>query len=255
MDVYESRRVVEYEGHEIRVMVLPPVAPRGSFRATYEIQRVAAIDAKQRIGYIAGVFYSADDAAESALSAAKQSILVEPIHDERPVDKPLIFIEVQNRMFFSAFLPIMAAALLVPDEMLSSSAFLSSYVSALGQLFSSIDALADVSHHPDATRIVLSIAYSLVPVYAIVFFPSVRPNVPALRVKRARALGMLAGAFVIAWAYCFMLTPLLDGDRVMDRMSMSRIWLGFYAAAAVPVVALMMVICIQILRRVRQIFS
>ena len=65
--------IVRYQGHEIRVFVLPPTAAGRTFRATYEIRVIGGQD-KLRRGTIAGSISSAQEAEEAALAAARKMI-------------------------------------------------------------------------------------------------------------------------------------------------------------------------------------
>ena len=76
-DLMDSVRVVEYDGHEIRVFAwLPP--HQASFTALYEIRSIADPQGAIRRGKVAGALAHVEEAHAAALDRAKRRIDQEP---------------------------------------------------------------------------------------------------------------------------------------------------------------------------------
>ena len=65
---------MNYKDCEIRVVVLPPTFPHGSFRAIYEVRLLNDGVSEPRKGVIAGALGTAAEAEDAAVKAAMHMI-------------------------------------------------------------------------------------------------------------------------------------------------------------------------------------
>ena len=71
----DPNRIVNHNGYEIRIFVLPPTGVDKTFRAKYEVRSMSGERQKSpRAGVIAGGFATPEQAEEAALKAAKHMI-------------------------------------------------------------------------------------------------------------------------------------------------------------------------------------
>jgi hypothetical protein len=173
-----------------------------------------------------------------------------------------------DAIFASAFgvalLLLVLVAVIVPQDVITRNRFLQDYVAVSGAVVPGIERLAAVSSFPEVTRLVVSLMWTLVPVFAAVYFPKVQ--VPEIFFARYREKPFLL-AFatvvmamsIVLLAVLFEITPEdlkggLINESVLRAVSTSRIGLGLIAGFFSAGIAMMIYVVLLWLLNLRRIY-
>jgi hypothetical protein len=157
--------------------------------------------------------------------------------------------------FGVSMLLLVLVAVIVPQDVITRNRFLHDYVAVSGTVVPGIERLAAVSSFPEVTRLVVSLMWTLVPVFTALYF--VKVQVPEIFFARYRekpfflTFATVVMAISIALlAVLFDITPEdlkggLINESVLRAVSTSRIGLGliagFFSAAITMMVFLVLV--------------
>jgi hypothetical protein len=141
-------------------------------------------------------------------------------------------------------------AVIVPQDVITRNRFLHDYVAVSGIVIPSVEKLAAVSSFPEVTRLVVSLMWTLVPVFTALYLVKVQvPEIFSVRYREKPffltfATVVMAMSIVLL-AVLFDITPEdlkggLLNESVLRAVSTSRMGLGFIAGFFSAAIAMML---------------
>jgi len=144
-------------------------------------------------------------------------------------------------------------AIVAPDNVLSYSQAIVTFVSILQRMIPNIDALAGISKFPEVTKLVCSSAYTLVPIHLGVIWRETRMNRNTIRSRPMNGTLFVLVLACVFWVFTASLgvfpppeKAVTQSELLMQSMGQTRIALGFGAGFVCTLLACVAAIAARI---------
>lgn len=163
-----------------------------------------------------------------------------------------------------AMLLLVLVAVIVPQDVITQYRFLQDYIAVSGAVIPGIERLAAVSSFPEVTRLVVSLMWTLVPIFTVVYFLKVQvPDVFFVRFRQRpfffNFLIVVVAISVVLLAVLFDIAPEdlkggLINETVLRAISTSRMGLGLITGFFSAGIAMMVYVVLMWLLNLPRIY-